>query len=148
MYVYFSHSIWCFYTYIHAFVWNVSFTNALVIQNKRDTSAFSRLRQTQFVVFHAWSEFPTKRRQLSRQNAENSTRRLRIQSSPAVSQCYCDSIWCSTPSKFASILRTQACDDNSACVPSKFLKGKYFLACGAPWRRVTIASDECPYTFT
>lgn len=59
-----------------------------------------------------------------------------------------DSIWCSTPSKFASILRTQACDDNSACVPSKFLKGKYFLACGAPWQRVTIASDECLYTFT
>jgi len=31
----------------------------VLIQNKRDTFEFSRLRQTQFAVFHAWSEFPT-----------------------------------------------------------------------------------------
>lgn len=66
-----------FFEYLNSFFWILY----VLIQNKRDTSAFSRLRQTQFAVFHAWSEFPTKRRQLSRQNAENSTRRLRIQSS-------------------------------------------------------------------
>jgi len=103
---------------------------------------FSRLRQTMFAVFQAWSEFPTfppKRREFCSQITHSIIAKM--------SQCHGDSIWCSTP-KFASILRIRVCDDNSACVPSKFLKGKYFLVCGAPWRRVTIASDECPYTFT
>lgn len=117
-----THFILCFYRRIvPARYW---FYNIYIGYKINDTSHFFHVCCKYSLPF--FTRETNFRCQLSRQNVENFTRRLRIQSSP----------WRASAATIAygaphhrnlQVFRTG--NDNTACVPLKFLKGKYFLAC-------------------